>query len=212
MAPGIEIPVVAVMVESLRRDFPFGHLVGASGVVSDDEALAAEQGRADGLEMIEMEFAGADGLDADAALHFLNRVVGGAEQAGEAGEQGLDLRSEQAAGVEVREEVLHGQQGMDFLGGEPQSRQLILRADPLPGLLEAVAAQVSVEDQGRIQAVPHVGDIALERGPGNTEAFLQFLAGYEVPCAENLIDLVDALHAAHVDFSKCRYRNYRLDW
>ena len=127
--------------------------------------MRLEQGGANGLEMVEMEFAGADGLDADAALHFLNGVVGGAKQAGEAGEQGLDLRSEQAAGIEVGEQMLHGEQGMDFLGGEPQAWQLILWADPLPGLLEAVAAQVAVEDEGSVQAIPHVGDVALERGP-----------------------------------------------
>ena len=198
MAPGVEVPVVAVVIEALRRDFPFGDLVGAPGVVADHQALAAEQGGADRLEMVEMELAGADRLDADAALHFLDRVVGGAEQAGEAGEQGLDLRAEQAAGVEVREEVLHGQQGMDFLGGEPQARQLVLRADPLTGLLEAIATQIAVEDQRRVQAVAHVGDVAFQGRPGDAEALLKFGTGDEGPVAQHLVDLVDAFHAAHI--------------
>ena len=101
----------------------------------------------------------------------------------QAGEQGLDLRAEQAAGVEVREEVLHGQQGMDFLGGEPQARQLVLRADPLTGLLEAIAAQVAVEDQRCVQAVAHVGDVAFQGRPGDAEALLKFGTGHEGPVA-----------------------------
>jgi hypothetical protein len=36
--------------------------------------------------------------------------------------QGLDMGTEQAARVQVGEQVLHGQQGVDFLGGEPQAR------------------------------------------------------------------------------------------
>ena len=80
-------------------------------------------------KVVEVELAGADCLDADTALYFLDRIIGGAEQAGEAGEQWLDLRAEQAAGVKVRQEMLHSQQSVDFLGGEPQARQLVLRAN-----------------------------------------------------------------------------------
>jgi hypothetical protein len=117
MAPGVEMPVVAIVVEALGRDFAFAHCVGAACVEADDQALPPQERRADGLEVVEVEFAGTDALDADAALQFLGRVVGSTEQAAEAGEQRLDLRPEQAAGVEIREQMLHGQQGVDFLGG-----------------------------------------------------------------------------------------------
>ena len=70
MAPGIDIPVVPVMHEALRGDLALGFLVRAARVVADHEALAAQEGRADGLEMVEMELSGADGFDADAPLHF----------------------------------------------------------------------------------------------------------------------------------------------
>ena len=81
MAPGVEVPVVAVVDEPLRRDFAFGLLIGAAGVVADEHALAAQQGRAHRLEVAEVEAARADGFDADALLHLLGRVVGAAEQA-----------------------------------------------------------------------------------------------------------------------------------
>jgi len=76
---------------------------------------------------------------------------------------------------------------MDFLGAQPQAGQFLVRADSLSGLLEAVAAQVAVEADRRVQAV------ALERGPGDAEAFLQRRAGDAVARAENLVDLVDSL-------------------
>ena len=197
MAPGVEVPVAAVVVEALRRDLAFRHLVGAARMVADQQALSPQQGGADALEVVQVQFARTDRLDADAALHLLGRVVGAAEQAGEPGEQGPDLRPEQAAGVEVREEMMHGQQRMDFLGAEPQPGQLIVRADPLSGLLEAVAAQVAVEADRRVQAVAHVGEVALERGPGDAETFQQLLAGDAVARAENLVDLVNPLHVVH---------------
>jgi hypothetical protein len=43
-------------------------------------------------------------------------------KAGDPRHQGLDMGTEQAARVQVGEQVLHGQQGMDFLGGKPQAR------------------------------------------------------------------------------------------
>jgi hypothetical protein len=102
-------------------------------VVADDQALSPQEGRADGLEVVEVKFAGADasGCGCGAALP---RPGCRQRRAGrEAGEQGLDLRPEQSAGVEVREQMLHGQQRVDFLGREPQARQFILRTDRCSG-------------------------------------------------------------------------------
>jgi len=166
-------------------------------MVADEQALSPQQGGADALEMVQVQFARTNRLDADAALHLLGRIVGAAEQAGETGKQGLDLRPEQAAGVEVRQEMMHGQQGMDFLGAEPQAGQLIVRADPLSGLFEAIAAEVAVEPDRRVQAVAHVGQVALERGPGDGETLLQRRTGDAVARAEDLVDLVDSFHVVH---------------
>ena len=82
-----------------------------------------------------------------------------------------------------------------------------MRTDPLSALLEAVAAQAAVENERSVQAIAHIGDIALERRPGDAEPFLQFLAGDRLVRAENLVDLVDTFHAAHgyLSGSSCLY-------
>ena len=89
---------------------------------------------------------------------------------------------------------MHGQQRMDFIGAELQAGQLTVRADPLSGLLEAVAAQVAMDADRRVQAVTHVGQVALEHGPGDAEAFLQPRAGDSVAGAENLVDSFHVVH------------------
>ena len=84
MAPGVEVPVVAVVNEALGGDFPAGDLVSAAGVVFDDEALAAQGGGPDGLEVLQLEAAGTNGLYADAAGDFGGGVVSSAEDVAEA--------------------------------------------------------------------------------------------------------------------------------
>ena len=202
VAPGVEVPVVAVVHEALRGDLALGGLVGAAGVVADDQALAAQQRRADGLEMIEVEFARADGLDADAAVHLLGGVVGGAEQPREAREQRLDLRPQQPAGVEVGEQVLHGEQRVDLLGGEPEAREFVLGADALALHLDAVAAQRPVEDDWSVEAILEVIEIPLAGGPRDTEPLLQLVAGDEAAASQDLVDLLDAFECAHGEFRR----------
>lgn len=79
-------------------------------------------------------------------------------------------------------------------------------------LLQGEPSQFTVEAQRWIQSIAHLSDIALWCCLGYAEAFLQFLATYGVPRAEDLINLVDALHATHADFSQVRCGNLRLDW
>ena len=69
-------------------------------------------------------------------------------------------------------------------------------------LITGVTPQFAVEAQRWIQSMAHLSDIALQRCPGYAEAFLQFLAAYEVPRAKDLIDLIDTLHANHANFSQ----------
>ncbi len=52
MAPGIEVPVVAVMNQALGRDFSQGDLITGASVILDFDALALEECNADfGKEM-----------------------------------------------------------------------------------------------------------------------------------------------------------------
>jgi hypothetical protein len=78
--------------------------------------------------VFQLEAAGANGLDADAACDFGGRGVGAAEMC-LAAEQRLDVGAEQAAAVQVGEQVLHGEQGVDFFGAEPQAGQFELGAE-----------------------------------------------------------------------------------
>jgi hypothetical protein len=91
VAPGVEVPVLAVIHEALWRDFALGSLAAAAGKVGDGQALAPQQRRADFLEMGQLEFAFTEADDQHAAADLLGGVVGAAEQAGEPREQGLDL-------------------------------------------------------------------------------------------------------------------------
>ena len=107
------------------------------------------------------------------------------------------MRAEQAAGVEVGEQVLHGEQRVDLLRREPQPGQFVLRTDALTFPLEAIAAEVAIEHDGRVQPVLHVGEVALQRRPRHAELFLQFGARHGRAAGEQLVDAVDALHGAH---------------
>jgi hypothetical protein len=62
------------------------------------------------LEMRELELAAAQADDQHAAADFVGGVFRRAEQAVEARDQRLDVRRQDAAGIEVGEQVLHGQQ------------------------------------------------------------------------------------------------------
>jgi len=106
VAPGIEVPVLAVIHQALRRDFALGGFAAAAGEVGDGQALAAQQRGADLLEMRELELAFAQAHDQDAAADFLGGVLGAAEQAVEAGDQRLDVGRQNAAGIEVDEQML----------------------------------------------------------------------------------------------------------
>ena len=90
-------------------------------MVANDQSLAAQQGRTDCLEVIQVELPGTDSQNADAFLNFFSRVVSRPQQAGQSGEQRLDLWSQQTTRVEIRQQVLHGQQGMDFFCRKPET-------------------------------------------------------------------------------------------
>ena len=145
VAPGVEVPVVPVVTRALRRHFALGILTFALCKVVDHQPLPAQCRRPDGLELVEVEFAGADVLHKYPFLDF-SRILGRTEQCREAREQQLDVRAEQAAGIEVGQEVLHRQQRMDFLCGEPQAGKFELVTDLLRLLVVTVAAEEAVVD------------------------------------------------------------------
>jgi hypothetical protein len=93
--------------------------------------------------------------------------------------------------------VLHRQEGMDFLGREPQPWKLVLGANPLSVGLEPVSSEIPVEDDRSVEPVLQIGKVALQRGPRDAKALLKFLPGHKLSVGQQLVDLVDALHATH---------------
>ena len=159
--------------------------------------LRLQQGRADGLEVRQVHAARGRADDAHPLPDFLGGVVGRAQQTVQSGHQRLDVGRQQSALVEVGHQVLHGQQGMDFRGVEPQARQFELAAGVRGAALVAVAARLAVPDQRAVEAVAQVLDVALERGRRHFQCILQFGEGHQLALADQLVDLVEAFGAVH---------------
>ncbi len=106
VAPGVEIPVVAVVDQALRRDFALAFFAAATVVVTNLQALTLEQRRGDELEVLQVALALGGVQNADAFRDFLGCVVLAAEQTLKARQQWRDVRAEQT-GLHFFEEVLH---------------------------------------------------------------------------------------------------------
>lgn len=144
-----------------------------------------------------MQLPGADGQDADALDDFFGRIVRGTDQRRQAREQRLDVRPEQSAGIEVGQQVLHGQQGVDFLGREPQTEQFVLPSQLFGGGVEAIAAGVAVMDDRCVQPVAEINEVAFQGGPGDFQFVHQRLKGHHAPVVEHLVELVEAFRLVH---------------
>jgi hypothetical protein len=135
----------------------------------------------------ELHRALADAVDQHALADLVGGVFGRAEQLVEARDERFDVRCEDAAGVEVGEEVLHREQRVDLLVGEPQAGQLKLGPARL-GRVEAVAAEIAVGHDRHVHRVAQAGDVALEGGWRCFERFEEGTAAYHPPFGEELAD------------------------
>jgi len=99
--------------------------------------------------------------DADAALDLLPRRLA-AEDRLQPLLQRADVRLEEP-GLELGEERLHGEERVRLAGGEPQAGELVARAGARSS--EAVAVRVAVVLDRRVEARPHVLQVALQRRP-----------------------------------------------
>jgi hypothetical protein len=160
------------------------------------QALAPQQRRADLREVVQRHPALGRGDDLHPLVHLVDRAVVGAEQRGQPGLQRPDVRAEQPAGVQVRQQVLHGDQGVDLRSVEPQPGQFVLATAALR-LGVAVAAGLAVPDDRRVQPVAQVFQVALDRGPGHLQLLQEVAESHQPALAEQLVDLVEALGAVH---------------
>lgn len=118
------------------------------------------------------------------------------------------MRPQQAAGVKVGEQMLHGQQGMDFLGGEPQAGQFVLRSDR-ERLAVDITARFTVPNDGCVEAIAQVFQIALQRRPRDFQSLLQSFEGGDLGRSQHHVDQVKAFGPIHVFLSKVRCAHCR---
>ncbi len=96
-----------------------------------------------------------------------------------------------AALIEIFQELLHGDQSKDLLLGEPKAGQGELGFAGRR-LLVAVAAEFRVVDDGRVESVAHVLEIAFEGGEGDFENGKKIVSADDFAVLEELVDLVEA--------------------
>src|SRR4051812_16803344 len=141
VAPGVEIPVVAVMHQALRRHFALCLLVVLAVVVADPELRALQHGGCDNAEILWIAGAALGLEDTDALLHFFPRVIAALQDAAQAIAQRLDLALEHA-GLHVAEEAQRREEREHLGSVEPESGQLVAWTGARRA--EAVAVGVAV--------------------------------------------------------------------
>ena len=167
-------------------------------VVTDAQAAALRQGASDDLKRI-TAFAGRHLQHANAALQALRAGPLRLQQGIDALLQGSQHRLQQA-GLHIGQQLLHGQQRMQFRGVEPEPRQLVHGA---LGLVIAIAVEISVVDDGGIQVQAHVVDNALDGGAGAFQLFLQTPARDRLPRSlQDAVELENAVEAVHLGASR----------
>lgn len=185
------------LVDAAARHLALAAFAATLGQIGDVQTLAPQQGGADALEMRQFEATLADTRHQHAATDFLGRIGRAAEQRVQTRHQRLDVRRQDAAGVEVGEQMLHGQQRMDLRRREPQAGQFIGFADPPAILGEAVTAGQAVVDDGRIEPVAHIDEIAPQGGARDLQRRLQRAEGHRRPLAEQLVDAAEPFGLVH---------------
>ena len=97
----------------------------------------------------------------------------------------------------VGEQVLHGEQGVDFRGVEPQAGQFELAAGRAVAFIVAVAAGVAVPGDGRVEAIAQVFEVALDGGGRDFQRFDEDLKRDDAAFGDELVDFVEAFGAIH---------------
>src|SRR5690606_17668360 len=194
VVPGVEVPVVPVVGDALRGHRAPGLLVGRARAVVEGELLALQHRRAHGAERLLVH---APAAVRDHAHAFDRPVLAGrmlVEQLVDARLQRRQ-RARQHPATAAREQLLGGQQRVQFVGIEPQAGQF-----EAPALLGVVAeAGFAVADHRRHQRVAQEGQVAVDRGAGAFELFAQ--ARHRDRVARGLEDAVqgkDAFVSVHV--------------
>jgi len=118
-----------------------------------------QDGAGDGLKMAQVFGARGHGEDADACGGLACAEVGGAKQLVQAVLQRAQMVVQQA-GLKVLQQLVEGDEGEQFFGGEPQTGQVMMAV----GAVVTITAAFRLVDQRGAEAVAQVGDQAGEGG------------------------------------------------
>ena len=109
------------------------------------------------------------------------------------------MAAENAFGIDFAEELVGGQQGVELAFAEPQARQFVPIATAVLAFpAQGVAPQEAVVFDGGTEAVAQVGQVALERGPGDLQLIHHVLEADVSAQADQALDAVEAFGVAHV--------------
>ena len=89
--------------------------------------------------------------------------------------------------------MLHGQQGVDFVGYEPESGQLVLRANGRGLPVEPPTSALAVEYDRRVHAVAQVRDVVLHCGRRGAEFLKRKLPGQAATGIEKTLQTIQPL-------------------
>ena len=194
VAVGIEIPVVTVEDEPLRRHGSIGRLPGAARPVAHAKAAPLQRRSCHCLEHARGQRPCGLAEHANALADLGGFDASFLEEHLEPRTQRRDVRRQQAR-LQVVQHRVHRQQRVDFRRVEPQTGQRVLR--PLARGDEFVAAAIGVPDDRRVEALAHVLEVALERGGRYLQRVEECLARDQLALVQQPVDQVEPLASIH---------------
>ena len=198
VAPSVEVPVLAVVHEALRREGAFQGLVPRPAVVDDSDPAAREQRLADGAELGGADLAARGVQDPDAPGHLRGSLPAASEELARALDQRLDVRPEQAR-VHLLEQLPEREESPDLGLVEPEPGEGVAGGGVRRGRRrrEPVAARRPIPLDGRVQPVPEVLEVALEGGARDLELLEKRRERDDPPLAQQGVDAVEAFGPVH---------------
>ena len=195
VAPGFQVPVVAVVEQALGREFAFTEPLLAALEVSDGKTPALGQGVGNGLEIFPGRSRGSP-QNADTPADLIAAAVLCFQQLPDVGLKGCQLALQQTW-LHRFQQLLHAEQRMQLGGVEPDPGEFIHFAVlAVAGIVVAVACAV-IFDRG-VEVVAHIVDDALCSGAGTLQHLLDSLSGDRIAVtAEKLVQGEYTVEAVH---------------
>ena len=97
----------------------------------------------------------------------------------------------QQSGLQIREQLLHGEQRTNFIGVEPQPGQLETRRID-ERRIKPLAARFTIPHHRRMESVAHVFKIALEGRKRDAQFVQELVHAHRTLAFEQLLDFVKA--------------------